>query len=757
MGTALVLMGTLGITIPARSQTFAATAIPDNSVLSIPGQEVQHPHLPVLAATPDIYPQAQTLPLSDLSTLSSSPLIAQKSEGEPVSTEPVGPITAEDTVPATDEPSSPGEDPESEEGEPEPPQDTSPEDTSPPATIIPPPPAPETTPEATDPQVLVSEVVVRLEQGDDQELILRVYEAISTRPGQVTTRSQIQADINAIFATGFFGNVRAVPQDTPLGVQVTFFVTPNPILRSVQVAGNEVLTQEKVEEIFSPQYDRILNLRDLQEGIKEINEYYQEEGYVLAQVIGTPQVDPDGTVTLQVAEGVVEGIEVRYLNADGEPAKGKTKQYILIREMKTKPDTVLNRDTLQRDLQVLFGLGLFEDVQVALEPGEDSRKVVVTLNVQERGTGTFSFGAGFSSRSGIFGTGSFSQSNFRGRNQRINVQGQVGERLFGFDVSFTDPWLRGDPYRTSYTANLFNRLTIPLVFDVEGDLDGVGCGVLPAPAGPPCDVRLPNGDRIRINRFGGGVVFSRPWSKDPDKVRTAWTPFVGIRYQRVSSRDGDLSLSPVDQFGNPLTFSGTGEDDLFGIQFGVARDRRNDPIDPTKGYALRLGAEQWLPIGKGSILGTRVRGSFSYYLPISLLKLSDGPQALAFNIQAGTVQGDLPPYEAFTLGGTNSIRGFEEGNLGSGRRFAQATVEYRFPIIKFLGGITGVVFVDAGTTLGSQDEVLGTPGIIRGKPGEGVGFGGGIRVKTPIGPVRLDYGRNNDGDDRFHFGFGQRF
>ena len=68
-----------------------------------------------------------------------------------------------------------------------------------------------------------------------------------------------------------------------------------------------------------------------------------------------------------------------------------------------------------------------------------------------------------------------------------------------------------------------------------------------------------------------------------------------------------------------------------------------------------------------------------------------------------------------------------------------------------------MLFVDAGSNLGTQDNVPGSPGLIRGKPGEGVGYGIGIRVKTPIGPVRLDYGLNSDGGERFHFGFGERF
>jgi outer membrane protein insertion porin family len=616
----------------------------------------------------------------------------------------------------------------------------------------------ETTPDGTaqpeaapEPEVLVSEVLVL---GVDPNLALTVYEAISTRPGQTATRSQIQTDINSIFATGFFNNVRAEPSDTALGVRVTFFVQANPVLRGVQVAGNQVLTQEKVDEIFGPQYNRILNLNDLKRGIEDINKYYQDEGFVLGQVVGAPQIDRDGTVTLQVAEGVIEAIDVRYLNRDGEPTKGRTRKFILTRELRTKPGDPLNRDKLQLDVQRVFGLGLFEDVQVALEPGQDPRKVQVVLNVQERNTGNFSAGAGFSSSSGFFGTGSYSQSNFGGNNQDLSVQLQIGTREFLFDTSFTDPWIATDPFRTSYTVNAFNRLTLPLVFD-EGPFEDVSCASVAFV--PPCDVNLPNGDTPRVNRLGTGVVFTRPLTREPDKIPRAFVASAGIRYQRISIRDGDFDISPVDELGNLLSISPSGEDDLFTVQLGIGQDLRDNPLTPTRGSAFRIGLEQSAPIGNGSILMTRLRGSYSYFIPVNLLKLTKGPQALAFNVQAGTILGDLPPYEAFTLGGTSSIRGFGEGDVGSGRSFLQATAEYRFPLLNFLGGINGVLFVDAGTNLGTQDNVPGSPGIIRGKPGDGIGYGIGIRVKTPIGPVRLDYGLNSDGGERFHFGFGERF
>jgi outer membrane protein insertion porin family len=640
--------------------------------------------------------------------------------------------------------------------------ETAPVDPSAPPPAPPSPSAPQT--EEVQPperQVLVSEVLVDGVQG---ELADRVYEAISTRPGQTTTRSQLQVDINAIFATGFFSAVRAEPSDTPLGVRVTFIVQANPVLKSVQPSGNKILTQEKLDEIFQPQYGKILNLRDLQTGIKSVNQFYQDKGYVLGQVTGAPQVSSEGVVTLQVAEGEIEGIDVRYKNKDGEPAKGRTKAYIVTREMRTKPGDVLNRDKLQADLRRIFGLGLFEDVQVALEPGQDPTKVVVNLNVQERKTGNFSAGAGFSSNSGLFGTASYTQNNLGGNNQKLNTQVQVGTREFLFDASFTDPWIATDPYHTSYTVNLFNRLTRPLVFDGGspdinlGDTGNLGPFANPIVArNGQQQIYGDTGITPRVNRLGGGINFSRPLTKDPDKIATAWTASAGFQYQRISIRDDSFNIAKFDVLGNNLSFSGKGQDDLFLVQLGLSRDLRNDPLTPTKGSVLRVGLDQSIPLGLGGINLTRLRASYSYFVPVKLINFTKGPQALAFNVQGGTVLGDLPPYEAFTLGGGSSVRGYDEGEVGSGRSFLQATAEYRFPLLKFLGGIGGVLFVDYGTNLGTQGDVPGQPGIVRSKPGDGLGYGVGLRIKTPIGPVRLDYGWTIDGGSRFQFGFGERF
>jgi outer membrane protein insertion porin family len=601
-----------------------------------------------------------------------------------------------------------------------------------------------------EPKVLVGEVLVQGVTGELQNLI---YQVISTRPGQTATRSQLQQDINAIFSTGYFSDVRAEPSDTPLGVRVTFLVQPYPALRAVQGSGNQILTQSKIDEIFAPQIGQNINLRQIKQGIDQINKYYQDNGYILGQVVGSPQVSPDGVVTLQIAEGVVEKITPKFLSKENQPVKGRTRDYVITRELKTKPGVVLNRNTVQTDLQRLFGLGLFEDVQVALEPGEDPRKVNLVLNIKERKTGNISAGAGFSSVSGLFGTASYQQNNLFGRNQRVSAEVQAGTRgEILFDVGFTNPWIKGDPYRTSYTVNVFNRLTTPFVF-TGGDNEVNVCNVDEL-NGDPADTDNCDEDRIRVNRLGGGINFTRPFTKDLDKVRNAWTASVGLQYQRVSLRDADFAIVKRDQEGNPLSFSGTGQDDLLLLQAAIARDLRNDPTKPTKGSFLRVGVEQSVPVGLGSILLNRIRANYSYYIPIKFLKTKKPGQTLAFNVQGGTVLGDLPPYEAFSLGGGNSVRGYREGELGSGRSFLQGTVEYRFPLFSIVGG---ALFIDAATTFGTQGDVLGKPGLVRDKPGQGIGFGGGVRVNTPLGNIRIDYGFNDRGDSELSFGIGERF
>jgi len=606
--------------------------------------------------------------------------------------------------------------------------------------VAPVPPSNTEEPPIEEKEVLIGEIAVEGVEGDLKD---RVFEAISVQPGQLATRSQLQQDVNAIFETGFFSNVRVAPKDTPLGVRLTFVVEANPTLEQVQVktvpedANKQVLPEKVVNNIFSQQYGDILNFQNLQDGVEQLNQWYQDNGYDLAQVINISEPAADGTVTLTVSEGVIADIQVRHLNEQGEEIDGKTRDFIVTREMQLSSGDVFNSDIARSDLQRVFGLGIFEDVNLSFEPGEDPRTAVVNVEVVEGNTGSIGAGAGVGSATGLFGTVSFQEQNLGGNNQNLSAQVQVGARDLLFNTSFRDPWIAGDPHRTSYSVDLFRRRSISVIFD-EGQTE----------------VELPDGTRPRVIRTGGGIQFSRPLAPDP-YTNADWNLSAGFEYQRVQIQDSDGEIAPVDEFGNQLSFDDSGQDDLFLLEFDAINDNRNDPRQTSSGSILRLGLDQSIPVGSGNIFMTRGEVSYSQFIPVDFTNFTDkGAETIALNVQAGTILGDLPPYEAFSLGGTNSVRGYDQGALGTGQSFLQATAEYRFPIFEI---ISGALFVDFGTDLGTGSDVPGQPAVVRDKPGTGVGAGAGVRVNSPLGPIRVDYGVNDQGDTRFHFGVGERF
>jgi outer membrane protein insertion porin family len=548
---------------------------------------------------------------------------------------------------------------------------------------------------------LVAEVAVK--GTDNPALVREVYEAIGTQAGQSTTRSQLQADINAVFATGFFADVEAVPSDTPLGVRVTYTVRPNPLVKSVRTEGATVIPDEVLEEIFGPQQGKVLNYGKLQQGVDQLEAWYADNGYVLASVSDVRST-PDGSVVLVVSEGVIEDIRVA--------GNTKTRDFIVTRELSTTSGEVFNRNRMQKDLQKVFALNLFQDVNLSLNPGKDPSKVIATVNVEERSTGSLSAGGGVSSSSGLFGSVSLTEQNLGGNNQDLGLDVQVGTEELLFDINFSDPRIAQWETPTSFNTSIFNRISNNVVYDDDQD----------------------------IVRLGSNFTFVRP-------IGGNWRASYGAQQQFVSISDGEDD--------SPLTLDGAANS-LSSLRLGLVNDRRNDPLRPARGSVFRISTDQSVGIFQDGLTRNKPEISYSQFVPVNFTQFSDSsPEALAFDVRSGTMLGDVAPFDAFVLGGGNTVRGFEEGRVGTGKSFAQASAEYRFPILNFLGG---VLFMDYGTDLGSAAEVLGNPTESQDLLGSAYGLGAGLRIQSPLGAVRVDYGfgQGEDGG-RFHFGIGEKF
>jgi outer membrane protein insertion porin family len=557
--------------------------------------------------------------------------------------------------------------------------------------------------------------------GATEELKQIVLNTIRTRPGGTTSQSQLNDDVAAILNTGFFADARVTSSKNQNGVNVAFQVEPI-VVRSIQVSGNQVLPAGIVNDAFRPQIGQPISVTSLRQAAEQVSKWYKDNGYTLAQVVAA-RPDRNGTVTIDVAEGIVGDINIRFLDKEGKPTQGRTKEDFIKRELKLKPGQVFRGDVAQQDLQQLYKLGLFQNANIALNG--DSRKVDLTYELIEAPARGVNAGGGYSADSGLFGTVSYKDVNLGGNNQQVGLNLQVGTRDFQFDGNYTNPYRESDPNKPGYSVDVFRRRSLSQTFNN--------------------DIGLANGDQPREGQIGAGVTLTKPVGE--------WDGSVGVNYTRTSIRDSNGNITPTDKLGNPLSLSGTGVDDLFAVTAGVSRDQRNNPINPTQGSILSLSTSQSIPIGNGSILMNQVKANYSEYTPVNLFGGKD-PEVLAFNVQGGTTIGDLPPYMAFNLGGINSVRGYGTGDVASGRSYVLASAEYRIPIYKPIGA---VLFADFGSDLGTGNSVPGEPGVVRGKPGTGFGYGAGLRVNSPIGIIRADYGFNDQGGSQLQFGLGQRF
>ncbi len=577
--------------------------------------------------------------------------------------------------------------------------------------------------------LVVPAVEVRI-VGATQELEAIIRQVIKTQVGGDTNQSQLQKDVTAILNTGLFSNANVSSGETEFGLKVLYRVEPL-IVRSLQLSGAKALKYPVAIEPFKSQIGQPISPSTLKNAVKEINQWYKDNGYSLARVLEI-KPNPQGSLTLQVAEGVVGEIKFEFVNDEGETVndqgkavKGRTKPDFLRQQLQLKPGEVFQDKVVRQDLQKLYGLGLFESANVALDG--DANTVDVIYKLKEIGARSVNLGGNFNADQGIVGTFTYRDQNVRGTNDNLGVNVQAGRRHLGFDAKFTSPYRSSNPDRLGYSINAFRRRGLSETFDDE--------------------IKLANGDKVRQGKFGASFQLQKPIDD--------WNATLGLNYTRTSIRDRKGKVTAKDELNNPLTLSDTGVDDLTTVSLSATKDQRDNRLNPTKGSVLTLSSEQSIPLGLGNISMNRLQANYSQYVPVKLFK-SDKTQVFAFNAQAGTVIGDLPPYETFNLGGSHSVRGYGGGKVGSGRSYILASAEYRFPlpVVKSLGG---VVFADFASDLGSGDTVLADPAGTRGKPGSGFGVGAGIRLNSPLGLIRADYGISDQGESQLHFGFGHRF
>jgi len=402
-------------------------------------------------------------------------------------------------------------------------------------------------------------------------------------------------------------------------------------------------------------------------------------------------------------------------------------------------------------------------------------------------------------------------SNLLGRAWDMALNFTYGQYGGLGDLSFTDPWIKGDKFRTAFRARVFFSREVPQIFQSQNNgtintVSDVSNGFENQPgsakayninnknnpvgtsfgsiekaekADPSVNWFDLDNNSIAIQRIGGNIQFVRPLNGGNPFKRAPWSVVLGFNAQEVTPMNFAGQVMPygmnTNNYNNGKTqvkdvicvaYNCAERNQLVGVRLAATMNNLNDPRNPTSGNFLSLGTEQFFSVGPDSPTFNRLRASYTHYIPVNWLKVFKGcrpkpgqapdcKQALAFQASVGSNLGNLPSYEAFCLGGSNSVRGYYDCDLGVGKSFGEATIEYRFPLFSI---ISGELFVDGGTSFGTQKDVNGNPGGLLEKPGQGFSVGTGVIVTTPVGPLRLEVASQDfTGDWRFNLGVGWKF
>lgn len=555
-------------------------------------------------------------------------------------------------------------------------------------------------------------------EGIPEEVKAKLAPLIQSKPGSTVTVEGIRNDVASLGSIGVFSQIRPVFVRVPEGVKLTYQLVSNPVVKNVEFSGNTVFTSDYLKSIMQIPKDSVLNFVLVNQKLREIEDLYLKQGYMLVSIPNV-QVSADGTLHIDISEGIVEDIVI--------VGNEKTKNYVITRELKLKKGKPFNKFLASRSMERLYNLGYFEDVNMKLLPGKtNEHDVIIEIDVIEQKTGIVTVGAGYSDADGTVGIIELGDTNFRGTGDKVNLHWEFGGAGDGknYTLSYTRPWINdnGD----SLGASIFNRIYEYDDYDANGDKVA------------EYDKRRKGwnltwghvSDEYRTNYFN--FESSKESYDDHDGFETGEVMDKYLAKNNITDyHDSDWYKAIMDNFGTTNSFT-----------FTHVFDNRDNYFNASKGRRISFAA-QWGGHGLG--------GDYDFYKFTAegrFYKALGNGHILALRLMGGYIDGDVSYGNLFDLGGSGTLRGYEDDQF-KGKKMYAATLEYRFPIAK---KVQGVLFTDAGSTWGidegkipwyTDDDSLNWS------------VGVGIRLQTPIGPIRLDYGHGDR--NKFNFSFGTQF
>jgi len=477
---------------------------------------------------------------------------------------------------------------------------------------------------------------------------------------------------------------------------------------AVALAGVSSLPENQVRRRVAMRPGEPASAAAARRTVADVEEYYGAHGYVEALV--APALDPDPESRLVAARvDVTEGdlFCVRNIRVRGNH---RTRDKVIRREILLYPGDVFDAGRARRSERIINNLGFFSRVRAYPADTPEPGKKDLIIDVEEKRTGQFMIGAGFSSEDKLIGFAELSQGNFdltgwpyfMGAGQKIKLRAQVGERRKLYDFSFVEPWFLDR--RLSLQFDAYRSETDYLEYDVQRTGGAIGLGRA-----------LPLASRLDVS--------------------------YRLEHVRLTGRSDTNAYVYAEPPRDPYVFEAEEDRIASSVDLSLTHDRRDNPFVPTRGAKAKLfGSVSGGPLGFDTdiyVLGA----TLNQYVPLWWGHVI----SLRARYEIVDAYGDTPEVplaDRLFLGGGRTLRGFAWRDVGpkvvpadgggphrsvGGGSLAFASVEYAVPIVEH---VRLAAFYDTGNVWREPyaldpDDLAASAGV-------------GVRLDLPGFPIRVD-------------------
>ncbi|PHT46738.1 Protein TOC75, chloroplastic [Capsicum baccatum] len=626
------------------------------------------------------------------------------------------------------------------------------------------------------------------------------FEMLSLRPGGVYTKAQLQKELETLATSGMFEKVdldAKTNADGTIAVTISFLESTwqsadrfrcinvglmpqtKPIEMDADMTEKEKLAYfNSQEQDYKRRIERsrpcllpvsvqreilqmlkekgTVSARLLQKIRDKVQQWYHDNGYACAQVVNFGNLNTK-EVVCEVVEGDITQMVIQFQDKLGNVCEGNTQYPVVRRELprQLRQGRVFNIEAGKQALRNINSLALFSNIEVNPRPDEKNEGgIIVEIKLKEleqksaEVSSEWSIVPGRGGRPTLAsiqpgGTVSFEHRNLYGLNR--SVLGSVTTSNFlnpqddlAFKLEYVHPYLDGvyNPRNRTLRASCFNSRKLSPVFTGGPGVDEVP-PIWVDRAGLKANITE---NFTRQSKFTYGLVMEEITTRDESS-------HIAARGQRVLPNGG------ISADGPPTTLSETGIDRMAFLQANITRDNTKFVNGTIVGERNVFQVDQGLGIGSKLPFFNRHQLTMTQFIQLKQVEEGAGkapPPVLVLHGHYGGCVGDLPSYDAFTLGGPYSVRGYNMGEIGAARNIIELAAELRIPVRN-----THVyAFAEHGNDLGSSKDVKGNPTEVYRRMGHGSSYGVGVK----LGLVRAEYAvDHNSGTGAVFFRFGERF